>query len=514
MVDRRALRSVDNAGLAAALSLFVPGLGQAYTRRLGRGVVALAMPLGIAALVLELLLLLDPLMALALRVAVVLAAVATIVLFSYHGAVVLDAFGAPSTRGRGLAGKRAGEYALLLATLVALAGLYATVYRQSMTWAGLAEKVFEPFGRGGGQVAEAWSGSDRLNVLLLGIDTRLADGGETQNTDTLIVLTIDPVNKAAGMLSIPRDTLVTIPGHGDQKINAAFALGGPDLARRTVSQLLDVPIHGYALVDFQGFRRIVDEVGGIVVDAPLPVRDEAYPTEDFGVTRLDIRAGPQRMDGETALRYARSRHDSSDFSRAERQQRVLSALRDGVAGSGSPLELSALAGQLSDTVRTDLNPGNLLPLARLGLGIEPAKIERRVLKPEEDGTGPLRELNSASGYYLVPDPQRLAAAVAEFFYDLRVRAEAARVEVRAPSARASTARSLGDDLERRHYTVVDVSTSATQARTTVVLSNSSKRYTADQLAHALGATVTDGPGGANADIVVLLGDDFRGLAAR
>jgi LCP family protein required for cell wall assembly len=512
-VDRRRARARDHAGLAAALSLFLPGLGQLYTGRFRRAFVIFAAPVAVAIFAFLVLSVASPLVALLLRVAVGLAAAAVVLLAAYHAAVLLDAFGAPSTRGHALAGKRPAEYAMLVASFALLAVLYVTLFRQATAWASLTARVFEPFQQSGGLTAASWGGSDRFNLLLMGIDTRKGHEGETQNTDTLIVLTVDPLNHAAGMLSIPRDTLVSIPGQGEDKINAAFALGGADLARKTVSQFLGIPIHSYALVDFVGFRRIIDAVDGIGIDAPLPVRDEDYPTEDFGVTRLDLRAGPQVLAGEPALRYSRSRHDSNDFSRAERQQRVLSALKARIVDRSALLQLPSLVDELSGAVRTDMDPTNALPLARLGLGIDSKDIERAVLKPSANGeAGQLRETN-AGGYFLIPIRPAVDALVAEVFYDPRVRAESARVEIRAPAAKATIADELRGDLERRHYAVGAVMTAQAQARTTVILRNPDKRYTAEQLAHTLGATVVSQSGSASdADVVAVLGDDFRGVA--
>ncbi len=511
---RERLASRDNAGLAAVLSLFLPGLGQLYTGRRARALKIVALPVAIGAIIAALVLVVGPLTALAPRVAVGVAAGAVALLALCHVFVVLDAFGAPSTPGAGLRGKRRAEYATLGTTLVVLALLYVTLFRQASAWAALTARVFEPFQTSGGAQGALWSGQERLNVLLLGIDTRPGHEAEGQNTDTIIVFTVDPVNRSAGMLSIPRDTLVTIPGHGEDKINAAFAFGGPDLARKTVSQLVGVPIHSYALVDFRGFSRIVHAVGGVLVDAPLPVRDEAYPTEDFGVTRLDLRAGPQQMAGETALRYSRSRHDSNDFSRAERQQRVIAALTRHAREHATLLELPALVDELADAVRTDLDPGSALPLLRLGLAIDTKDIDRRVLRsPSGDEPGQLREINSAGGYYLLPIKSALSALVAELFYDPRVRAEAATVELRAPSTKATLAHELRDDLERRHYRVARVASGGGGSHTTVIVRNGAKRYSAEQLAKTLGATVTRGNVDSDADIVAVLGDDFRGLAA-
>jgi hypothetical protein len=276
-----------------------------------------------------------------------------------------------------------------------------------------------------------------------------------------------------------------------------------------------VPIHSHGLVDFVGFRRIVDAVGGALVDAPTPLRDEAYPTEDFGVTRLDIRAGPQLMDGETALRYSRARHTSNDFSRSERQQRVLSALKRSAAQRGTLFQVPALVDDLAGAVRTDLDPGYALPLLRLALAIDTADLDRRVLRPAANGdAGQLREVNGSAGYYLVPIRSAVDELVGELFYDPRVRAEAASVELRVSAAGSSLAEELRDELARRQYRVAWVSASAAPGRTTVIVRNPAKRYTAERLAQVLGASVTQGALDSDADVVAVLGSDYRGLVTR
>src|SRR5919202_612926 len=137
-----------------------------------------------------------------------------------------------------------------------------------------------------------WTDKGRVNVLLLGSDHR--DGaGDLPRTDTIIVVTLDPASHTAGMLSPPRDLWVSIPGYGNERINAAFALGenakkggGPDLARKTVEQLIGVPIQHYALVGFSGFEKLVDQVGGVVLDVERPIRDDEYPDGNYGVRRI------------------------------------------------------------------------------------------------------------------------------------------------------------------------------------------------------------------------------------
>lgn len=216
-----------------------------------------------------------------------------------------------------------------------------------------------------------------FTVLLLGVDRRGEGEGGTRS-DVNIVVYVDPVKHFASMLSIPRDTRVYIPDcECYRKINAAYSIGetyyadaggGPGLAMRTVQFLIDVPVDYYAEIDFQGFERIVDLVGGIIIDVPTPLEDNEYPTPDYGYTRIYIPAGLQHMDGRTALQYARSRHADSDIGRNRRQQQVLMAIRDRVLRLDTLTDIDKmtdLLNQLSGSLRTDIQPGILFSMLRL-----------------------------------------------------------------------------------------------------------------------------------------------------
>jgi len=414
-------------GLAALLSALLPGLGQMYHGRWRRGLVMLGIPFIGVALFVALVLFGGPLTSPIVQRATLFALLVVGALFAYHVAIVADAFAGPFGA-YGLRGRHTIDYALLTAIVLGLIVGYYSAYRQSTTWARVIGAVFEqPAGRvvgagvpQGGTTAPAWSGRDRLNVLLLGIDTR-DESPETQNTDTIIVLSLDPTGHTAAMLSIPRDTLVEIPGVGKDKINSAYSYAkepkqGPELVRRSVEKFLDIPIHSYAIIDFTAFRQTVDSVGGVLVDVRRPLRDEDYPTADYGIERVEFRAGVQLMDGENALRYARSRHDSNDFSRARRQQAVLFALRDRFALAGI-FRIPAIAERVGPLVRTNFDPANVLPLARTALAIDSADIRSDVLLPcgGDEPHCELAEENGASGYYLIPDVEKVRALVADLF---------------------------------------------------------------------------------------------------
>jgi LCP family protein required for cell wall assembly len=347
----------------------------------------------------------------------------------------------------------------------------------------------------------------------MGVDTREADPA-TRNTDTMLVLSLDPVNKTAAMLSIPRDVYIDKPGTFQGKINSAYAFGGPNLARRLVDDLLGIRIHTYVLVNFEAFNKIVDGVGGVVVDAKRPVRDEYYPTPDYGIERVNILTGPQLMHGDLALKYARSRHDTNDYSRARRQQEVIGALRTRLTQADALRTLPSLIDTVGTTLETDFDPANVLPLARTGTGIASADISSDVLYPC-GGDYPHCELiyNGDNGFFLLPDRAKVRDFAAQLFYDPRIRQEGAHVEIENSGARAGAAKDVADRLALRAYGIVGVTNGST-ARSVILVRNTSKRYTAEQLRQALGGIPmeTSGDGSGGPDIVVRIGSDFKGFA--
>jgi LCP family protein required for cell wall assembly len=511
-------------GFAAVLSFLLPGLGQMYHGRWVRGVLMILIPIFTVVLAGAFIAIADPLTSFVLRNAPALTFLVVAGFFTYHLLVVADAFAGKLRGTRSLSGRHIVDYLVLALVCLSLVLFYTAAYRGSAPWAGLFAKVFEPLanpplvGTAPGQdpPPPAWTGTERLNVLLLGIDSR-GETSATKNTDTMIVLSLDPVNKTAAMLSIPRDVYIDRPGVFQDKVNAAYAFGGYDLARRVVEDLLGIRLNAYALVDFDAFTQIVDAVGGVVIDVKRPVRDESYPTPDYGIERIDITAGPQLMDGSTALRFARSRHDTNDYSRAQRQQLVLSALRIRLADGDFLRSLPALVDRVGSAVQTNFDPANVLPLAQVGSGIDGDAVRSEVLYPC-GGAYPHCELQATTsgqhGFILLPDRPKIRDLAAALFYDPQVKSEGATVEVRSAGARNGLAQTIADRLTERAFTVSTVSNGAT-GRSAILVKNGAKRYTATALAQQLGGMPVDNLPSSEttgADIVVRVGTDFRGLA--
>jgi len=249
----------------------------------------------------------------------------------------------------------------------------------------------------------AATGHDRLTILLLGIDRRV---DEPPRSDTMLLVSIDLVGERAAIVSLPRDLRVLVPGHGVQKLNAAYAFGtandvpggGPGLAIRTIEGNFGMQVDYFVEIDFEGFVQVIDLAGGITIDVPTAFRDDAYPTPDYGVTTIAFAAGSQRMDGERALVYARTRHADGDLRRTERQRQVLLALRDQADIVSLLPQAPALMTSLGDSVRTDLPPALALDLVRLAAHLSPEAIAEHPLDPILTPV-----LDQTSDEFLVPD---------------------------------------------------------------------------------------------------------------
>jgi LCP family protein required for cell wall assembly len=232
-----------------------------------------------------------------------------------------------------------------------------------------------------------WQGKERVNILLLGIDERQSEEGPWR-TDTMILVTVDPATQSAAMLSIPRDLWVPIPGFQESRINnahffgdvAKYPGGGPALAKKAVQYNLGIPVHYYVRLNFTAFEKLIDLIGGIDVLVDHTIDDPEYPDSGYGYEPFHLDAGQQHLDGRTALKYARTRHDMmGDFGRAHRQQQVMLAVRDKVLTAKMLPQLLPRAGELASTlgnaVQTDLSLQQMLALAKLGSQIDRSRIK-------------------------------------------------------------------------------------------------------------------------------------------
>lgn len=213
------------------------------------------------------------------------------------------------------------------------------------------------------------------NILLMGVGGEGHDGSNL--TDTLLVASIDYKNKLVPMLSIPRDLFVSTTETGKSKINSVYAYGinkygrpgAVNILKETVSKIIGLPIQYYIKIDFAGFEKIVDSLGGIDIYVEKSIYDTEFPKgETTGYETFSIKAGLQHLDGITALKYARSRHTSSDYDRAKRQQELLYAIKEKALSLNiltDPSKIQALYNSISQSIDTNLSLPEIIELAKV-----------------------------------------------------------------------------------------------------------------------------------------------------
>ncbi|MFD0672286.1 LCP family protein [Cohnella sp. GCM10027633] len=210
-----------------------------------------------------------------------------------------------------------------------------------------------------------WEGSERVNVLLMGGDERGLREGEVARSDSMLVVSLDPQKKTIHLFSVLRDTWVEIPGYHDNRANVPLSLGGPDLAMKTIGNMLGLDIQYYAYVDFQGFIKLVDAIGGIdfYVEKDMHWSDSA----DDHKYDINLKKGQQHLDGDHALQYVRFRHDRlSDFTRTGRQREFLGAIADKLKSGWNLIKLPDILGKVVPYVETNMSSRDMLKLATLG----------------------------------------------------------------------------------------------------------------------------------------------------
>ncbi len=379
-----------------------------------------------------------------------------------------------------------------------------------------------------------WKGTERVNILVMGIDQREHEQGPWR-TDTILVLTIDPVSMTGGMLSIPRDLWVPIPGYEEGRINTAHYLGdlydypggGPALAAKTVQYNLGVHIHHYARVNFTAFEEVVDRIGGIDVYVEEEINDPYYPDESVGYDPLYITAGWQHFDGEMALKYARTRHtEGGDFDRAKRQQKVMMAVFEQITRLDMLPQLASQSPELwqmlEGSVVTDLTLDKIIALARLASEVNPDDIRYAVI--DEHYTQ----------FYETPDGQQVLIPLRDSIRELRdsifttdaplleqegdpaarLAAEAASIEVLNGTATEGLAGSTSEYLQQQGIQITNISNAdrADYAESLVIV-YTGKTYTAEYLVGLLNLHPTAVVHGSNPnaeyDVSVILGTDYQ-----
>ncbi|MFZ5917594.1 MAG: LCP family protein [Chloroflexota bacterium] len=378
---------------------------------------------------------------------------------------------------------------------------------------------------------------ERINVLLLGVDQRPGQTGPTRS-DTMILLTIDPASKTVGMMSIPRDLWVRIPAYDIwNKITAAnlygdlndYPGGGPALAMKTVEKEFGIRPHYYIKVNFAGFEKIVDHIGGIDIYVEQTINDPDFPDHNYGYEPLYIPAGQHHFDGEMALKYARVRHNAGgDFGRMDRQQQVIEAILRRILDTGQLDTLvknaPALWQDFQDAVETDMPFSVMLKLAPLAREIRLDSVQKLVI--DSSLTTSFTAENGAAALLL--DREKVRPLVEAMFHATAIgettsvpplsgmAAENAGIVVHNGTPTGSLAARTAAYLRDQGFRVIQygpVDTGRFDYARTIIIDYTGNPYTLQQLKQALNLTDPQIEYPANpdspVDIQIILGADYQ-----
>lgn len=384
-------------------------------------------------------------------------------------------------------------------------------------------------------------GDCRINVMLLG------KGGGTHEapdlTDTIIIASIDPVHNEAALVSIPRDLYVQPEGqYGYTKINAVYAnaknnaLGsgkskktaeqeGLNAIEQTLESKLDIPIHYYGMIDFKGFEKAIDTVGGITIDVKTPLVDPSVAWENNWNPTIAPK-GVQEFDGKRALLYARSRQSSprGDFDRSQRQREVIVALKDKVFSAGTysnPVKISQLIEAFGSHIETNFSIDEIMKLYGIGKDTQSQSIKSIGLSdPPNDylTTGMYNGQSVVMPKAGVDDYGPIRRFIRRTLVDPRIREENASVVVLNGTSSAGLGKTKADMLKSYGYNVIEVGDAPSKdfSQTVVVdLRDGNKKFTKHYLERRFNTSVTGRlPDGITvpetADFVIIIGQNEAG----
>ncbi len=387
---------------------------------------------------------------------------------------------------------------------------------------------------------KVWDGTSRVTLLVMGLDYRdWTEGNDVPRTDTMIVFSLDPLTKTVGMLSIPRDMWVSIPGFGYNRINTAYRSGevyqlpggGPALAAKTVEHFIGVPINYVALIDFFAFEKFIDELGGL----DMHIREEIIVDPIGPGNTVTIEPGVQTLDGATALAYARTRKtgkddDQGDFDRSNRQQEVIMAIYTQIVQFN---QLPMLVGKapklyedLSSGIRTNLSLDEVIQLAWLAVQVKEENIHRGVFDPHTDVQYASVVTSEGRADVLVPNPDKIRILRDRVFASEdsigpsasitdpaeRMTGEQARVVIRNGTQRADVLQVGGAFIRSLGVNVVAEDAASQEYANTTFVDYTGNPYTIKYLQEQLGVPdsrikIEFNPG-APADLEVILGNDY------
>lgn len=304
----------------------------------------------------------------------------------------------------------------------------------------------------------SWLGlTRRINILVIGTDVTLGKRRQIlplARADSLLLASFDPESDRITALSIPRDTRAAIPGVGSNKINAAYAFGGPGLTVKTVEELLGVKIDFYVKLGPKSFARLVDAIGGVEIDVE---KDMRY-TDNWAGLRINLKKGRQLLNGTQAEGYIRFRHDAlGDIGRVERQQKILLAIAAKLRSPAMIVRAPQLIRAFTENTQTNLTLKEMMTLGMFAVRVDLAAMQTATLP------------GTFTPNYWEPDWARVRTTVLDMFYGVSPEMLAeTRIEVLNASGMPGLARRTAARLERLGFRVVRVDTTAETAHTLII----------------------------------------------
>lgn len=303
---------------------------------------------------------------------------------------------------------------------------------------------------------EPFPGRSKVTVLIVGADER-PEYGDVGRSDTMILLFLNPRTKQAALLSIPRDLLVYIPGHGTNKINASFSLGGMELVRETVEGLLEIDIDYTAKADFGGFVDIVDMLGGVDLEVPdVEGRGRGMNYDDnWGKLHIHLKPGLQHLDGEQAMGFVRYRRGDSDFKRSERQHQFLRAMVEQKLKVSKIPQLVRVTPKVLEAIDTDMSWRDAVDLARVLREMRVDSLLSVSLQPY------LRDRRNGHGWCVEISESSLNQVLAEINQHLNTTpGQLKLVEVLNGSGQTGVAAAAGSALSGGGFEILDIGNAA------------------------------------------------------
>lgn len=322
---------------------------------------------------------------------------------------------------------------------------------------------------------------NRINLLLMGIGGPDHDGPYL--TDTIILASIQPKTQSVALISIPRDLYITDQTYGGIKINSLYALNrsrgeaeSGQLMKQAVGDLFGIPIHYYAVIDFQGFIDFIDVLGGVNVTVDRSFCDNQFPGPRYSFRSLCFEAGEARYGGEQALQYARSRHgnngEGSDFARAKRQQKIMLAVKNKMLTLGillRPDKIDKMLNVLGQNIKTDMELWEVMKLADLVKKADQQNVVQKVLDDAPNGW--LRATTGRNGaFLLIPkDLPALRAYIQNIFTFTEIAAEAPRIIIQNGTTVPGLALTTRDELEPDGFVVTKAENALKQSYAQTVI---------------------------------------------